>query len=87
MRLEYFNEVMVMFLSYSKVCMTAYVLDSEVVYEVGHSFIILFLILVAGNLIYITNILFKRYLELKRSNYLEQRFVNYVEMLFEKKEK
>ena len=62
MRLEYFNEVMVMFLSYAIVCMTAFVRDGKVVYKVGHSFIIIFLILVSGNLIYITNMLFKRYI-------------------------
>ena len=59
--LEYFNDVMMMFLAYAMVCMTHFVLNSEIIFKMGYAFIILFGMLVAGNLMYIFYVLYTRY--------------------------
>jgi len=59
--LEFFNEIIVMFLSYSMLCMTSFLLDDMVVFQMGYVFLALFGILVAGNLLYIFNLLHEKY--------------------------
>ena len=59
--LELFNEIIVMFLSYSMLCMTSFLLDDMVVFQMGYVFLTLFGILVAGNLLYIFHMLNQKY--------------------------
>ena len=82
--LEYFNEVMVMFLSYSMVCMTAFLLDYELIFKIGYVFIILFGVLVVGNLIYISNVLFGRYRRQNKLKSSKEKMIQHYESKFEK---
>lgn len=59
--LEYFNEVMVMFLSYSMLCMTSFLLDDDVIFNIGYVFISIFGFLIAGNLTYISWVIFEKF--------------------------
>jgi hypothetical protein len=61
-KLEYFNDTLLMQLSYSMLCMTSFLLDNEVIFNMGYVFISQFVILVVVNLLYIFITIHDRYL-------------------------
>ena len=77
--LEYYNEVMVMLLSYSMLCMTSFMLDDKVVFNFGYVFITLFGVLIVGNFVYISNILLERYFRQKRLSNFKDKYVEFYE--------
>jgi hypothetical protein len=81
--LEYWNEIMVMFLSYSMLCMTSILLNDKVVFNIGYVFIGLFGVLVVINLIYISNILTERYIRQKKLESLKESLVKYYSIKFQ----
>jgi hypothetical protein len=58
---EYFNEVMMMLLAYTMLCMTSFLLDNQIIFDIGYVFIIMFGVLLAGNLSYIFYIQYTRW--------------------------
>jgi hypothetical protein len=59
--LEYYNEVMVMFLSYCMLCMTYFNLDNDIIFDTGYAFISTFGMLAIGNLLYVFNEIFEQF--------------------------
>ena len=58
-RLEFFNDFLVMWISYAMVCMTDFVQDEMVKYYMGYVEIALFGIVVLGDLSYISNLIYQ----------------------------
>ena len=83
MRLEYFNDVIIMFLTYSIVIMTEFNLDMESIYNIGFSFISLLIILAMVNLGYVSNLLVESFKADRRKKMLETNYAKHVEHLFE----
>ena len=73
-----------MFLAYSMLCMTHFVLDNKIIFKIGYAFIINFGFLVTGNLIYIFHIQYTRYARNNVLSKLQKAFVVYYEDQFRK---
>jgi len=70
-RLEYFNDVMMMQLAYSMICMTSYMLDLELSFYFGYVFMTISGVMVVGNFAYITNSIANRFVRNRKLSKLK----------------
>jgi hypothetical protein len=84
--LEYYNNVLIMLLSYLMLCMTSFIEDFRTIFDIGFIFIGTFAILVLGNLTYITYVIRARFLKQRRLSILKENFIEYYEEKFRKLE-
>ena len=65
-------------------CMTSFISDDLTKYQISYVFIAIFAVVVAGDLIYITNTIWTRAAWAWRMEKNRERYVKYTEELFEK---
>jgi len=82
--IEYFNDVMVMWISYSMICMTDFVRDDMAKFYNGFMFIAIFGVVVLGDLCYISNIIYTRLAWNNKMERNKEKYIKFTEELFEK---